>query len=523
MNTNQTLQNVIKIPYKNLKNVLENLCVIFIVINLYLYIMATLTKGIISILKSIEKPYFEYNIPENMTEYTQIIEDGYYIYGTPHITDDNVSPFCPDDVLLVALDENGEQLALKFPYYITPFGDKYRLNKKNEKIWKSKNECKQYGLTLADGSPQLFRPHHLQLWSYYSNLNWKEFCKNKDKNYENSNGDAEVDHILQGHKRCHFKFLEAVPHNENTRRSKMSSKGKNASKQSGITKGKPFHIWIDGIKIVDENNIDKVFENTAIGIQYLKQEYRITISERSIGRYIKRKGVFESSNNHKIQFAYTEEYKETLKDLPGEKWHKPNEWKQKGEIEKIYTDHSGIPPKAISNLGRILNGIGKRILGTQCKDKKGNLKTNSVFNGVSVHKLVWLAFSDELISGLDILHNKEDDSNEKDENGNCIRYSNAFNTLRLGTHGDNMIEMGEDRQREKERDPNNEFIVKDPNGVEIMRSHYVPDCFRRLYEAYPNETFNESNIRGCLNPNLCNKTHNDFTFSYVIPRPVSTL
>jgi len=42
--------------------------------------------------------------------------------------------------------------------------------------------------------------------------------------------------------------------------------------------------------------------------------------------------------------------------------------------------------------------------------------------------------------------------------------------LRLGTTVENNNEKGEDRQSEKERDPNNEFIVKDPNGVEVMRS-----------------------------------------------------
>ena len=146
-----------------------------------------------------------------------------------------------------------------------------------------------------------------------------------------------------------------------------------------------------------------------------------------------------------------------------------------------------------------------------------------MFNSVYVHKLVWLAFSDEPIGGLDILHNKEHDSNEKDENGNCIRYSNAFETLRLGTNLDNMIEMGEDRQLEKERDSKNEFIVKDPNGVEVMRSHYVPDCFKRLCEAYPNETFYESVIRNCLNPDIGTTCHKGFTFTYVIPRPVPVL
>ena len=214
--------------------------------------MATLIKGIVSILKSLEKPYLEYNSPENMTEYTQIIEDGHYIYGTPHITKDNVSPFSPYDVRLVALDENGKPLKLKNPYYITPFGDKYRIiNGKQGKV--TENECKQYNLKLADGTPRLFLPHHLQLWSYYSNLDWKEFCKNKRNPSKKIYGDAEVDHILQGHTRCHFKFLEAVPHNENDRRSKMSSNGQNASKQGAVTRGKPFHIWIDGIHHLDTN------------------------------------------------------------------------------------------------------------------------------------------------------------------------------------------------------------------------------------------------------------------------------
>jgi len=475
-------------------------------------------------LEILKTPYEDYNRPENMTEYTQIIEDGHYIYGTPHITDDNVSPFCHDDVLLVALDENGKKLALKCRYYITPFGDKYRLNKKNNKIRESENKCEQYGLTLTDGSPRNFLPHHLQLWSYYSNLYWKEFCKNKRNPSKKIYGDAEVDHILQGHTRCHLKFLEAVPHNENDRRSKMSSNGKTASKQAHITQGKTFHIWIDGIKIVDENNIDKVFETAAIGSEYLKNKYRITISDSNIRNYIKRKRVFISRDNRKLKFDYTEEYKETLNDLPGEEWYKPDKWKQKEEIEKIYKDRSVIPPQAISVMGRTLDGKGKITQGLQCKNKEGILLNTSRFNDVFVHKLVWLAFSDEPIGDLDILHNKEHDSNEKDENGNCIRYSNAFTTLKLGTQGENMIEKGEDRQLEKKRDPLNEFIVKDPNGNEIMRSHYVPDCSRRLCKAYTNNiTFNEGNIRNCLNPNLYNKSYKGFTFTYVLPRPVSTL
>ena len=472
---------------------------------------------------SIVKPYVNHNRPENMTDYSKSIEDGYYIYGEPHITDENRSPICSDDVLLVPLDENGNKLNTKNPNYITPFGDKYQLNKKNEKIWKSKNDGKQYNLTLADGSTRLFRPHHLQLWSYYSDpdkIDWTDFCKNKDKNCKNGKCDAEVDHILQQHKRCHFKYLEAVPHSENVRRSNLSSNGKNGSKQSGITRGKPFHIWIDG------NKIDRVFETLPIGIDYLKNEFGITISNRSIRKYIKSQDVI-INNNRKLQFDYTEEYeyKETLKDLDSEIWYTPNQWKQKGEIENIYNDSSLNPPKSISNLGRLHDGKGKRTRGTQEKDKSNQEKdkNSSVFNGVSVHKLVWLSFSDEPIGDRKILHNKEDDSNKKDENGNCIRYSNAFNTLRLGTNLENNIEKGEDRQREKERDPMNEFIVKDKNGEEIMRSHYVPDCLKRLCEAYPNETFDDGNIRKCLNPDRYDKSHKGFTFTYVKARNMSSL
>jgi len=460
---------------------------------------------------SIVKPYINYNRPENMTDYSKSIEDGYYIYGEPYIIAENRSPICSDDVLLVPLDENGNKLNTKKPNYITPFCDKYQLNKKNEKIYESKNKGKQYKLTLEDGSTRSFRPHHLQLWSYYSNLDWTDFCKNKDKICKNSKGDAEVDHILQEHKRCHYNYLEAVPHAENLRRRDMSSNGKKGSKKAGLSKGKPFNIWIDGKKI------DKVFETLPIGIDYLKNEYGFTISVASIHRYIKSQDVI-IKNNRKLKFDYTKEYKETLKDLPGEIWYTPDQWKQRGEIEKIYKDISGNPPKSISNLGRLLNGNGKRTRGIQEKDKSNQEKdkNSSVFNNVLVHKLVWLAYSDEPIGDRKILHNKEDDSNEKDENGNCIRYSNAFNTLRLGTNLENMIEMGEDRQREKERDPMNEFIVKDKNEEEIMRSHYVPDCFRRLREAYPNETFNDGGIRNCLK-NDCTH-HKGFTFTYVKAR-----
>lgn len=93
--------------------------------------------------------------------------------------------------------------------------------------------------------------------------------------------------------------------------------------------------------------------------------------------------------------------------------------------------------------------------------------------------------------------------------------------MSLGTCGDNMIEKGEDRQREKERDPKNEFIVKDPNGVEIMRSHYLTDCFKRLCDAYPKITFYKGSIYNCLNNDR--PRHNGFTFDYVLPRPVSVL
>ena len=459
-------------------------------------------------LQILKTPYVNFNRPENLEEYVKIIEEGHYIYGEPYITDENRSPICPDDVFAVAFDENGNKLETKIPYYMTPFGDMYQLKKNHEKKFERINTGGRYELKLSNDTRIKVFSYHLQLYSYYPHLNWSRFCNDTKLR-------AGIDHILQKHKRCHFKFLEAVPNSENNRRKDVSSNGKNAAIQSGITRGKPFHIWINGIKI------ERTFETLPIGLKYLNEECRIEISKNTLRTYIISNKEYYCGR-YKLRFDYTEEYKETLKDLLGEIWYKPEQWKQRDEIEKNFKSISKKPPKSISNKGRIMDRMGKRVCGYKTRDDNGNLLNYSRFNGVFVHKLVWLAFSKEKIGDLEILHTKQDPSNIF-ENGICVRYSNAFNTLRCGTTQENVDDRGNDKKFEMERNNMNEFIVKDSNGIEIMRSHHIPDCVKVLNEKYPDNKFQRSNIHVCLNPNKCNITSKGFTFAYVIPRHISSL
>ena len=100
--------------------------------------------------------------------------------------------------------------------------------------------------------------------------------------------------------------------------------------------------------------------------------------------------------------------------------------------------------------------------------------------------------------------------------GTVIRYSNWFETLRLGTQQENMEEMSREMQRVAELDPRNEFIVRDKERVEVKRSHYVPRCVDELKAQFRGKRFSDSGIRDCLKKRL--KTHQGFTFNYVIPR-----
>jgi hypothetical protein len=198
------------------------------------------------------------------------------------------------------------------------------------------------------------------------------------------------------------------------------------------------------------------------------------------------------------------------KDLPGEKWKKMEEWCQKDAIIKRYKKIVGKnPPKAISNKGRIMTNKGKITNGSQ---RTG--RNYSTFNGIYVHILIWEAFSVEVIGDKFLLHKDSHESNTFDENGKVIHYSNYLETLRLGTHQENMEDLSREKQRVAELNPEKEFIVRNKEGIEVMKSSYIPRCVEKLKEMYPGKRFKASCISDCLKKER--KTHLGFTFNYVI-------
>ena len=390
---------------------------------------------------------------------------------------------------------------MKYEYYITPEGDKYRLNKKNEKILSKNNQEKrvQYGLTLENGEHKSRMVHHLQLWSYYPHLDWKPFCENLSKN--GGINVSTIDHLLQdkNNKKCHYKYLEAVPHSENAKRNNIYDDKEKILKQSK-TKGKSFTMTIDGKKV------DKDFYSAGDAIRYLKLEYDINILNGSVSGCLL--GTQTAAYNGRLKFNYTEKYKESQCDLPDEVWKTLEECIQKEEIKNKYKERKGRkPPKAISNKGRIKSFNGKITNGSQITNG-----SHSSY-GVDISILVWLAFSETKIEDKLICHNDQHFSNTFDENGKVIRYSNWFETLRLGSHQENMKDMSMEYERKAKHNPNNEFIVRDQEGNEVMRSHFAPACKTDLSKKYPEIKFDLRHIYHCLRKER--NSHHGFTFDKV--------
>ena len=451
-------------------------------------------------------PYVNYRkitSKQDLEDYIKKIENGLLSYGEPNYTK---SPFDNEDALIVVFDEKGKQVKLKYKYYMTPLGDRYRLNKNKDgtfkKIFVSENKGGVYKLRLLDGSIKSFKVHHLQLWSYYTNLDWKPFCENIRGN--GGNNDAGVDHIKQEHTACHYKYLEAVPQSENARRSGLS-KDKERKVKEAQSRGKSFIMNLDGEQIGGE------FPSRNKAVEYLSKTHKITVDPSNISACLN--GKQKTTYNGRLTFEYTEEYLDTQKDLPGEKWKKMEEWCQKEAIIKRYERIQNLgPPKAISDKGRIMTNKGKITNGIQFKGAN-----HSTFNSVQVHILIWEAFKLIKIGDKCLLHEDKHHSNTFDkETGKVSRYSNWFETLRLGTNQENRNDMSKEMERRAKLNPANEFIVCDKEGIEVMRSHYVPGCVKELDEKFPEKKFHASHISQCLKKER--KTHQGFTFNYVIPR-----
>ena len=448
-------------------------------------------------------PYVNYRkitSQQELDDYIKEIDNGLLIYGD---SNHQPSPINKEDALLIARNEKGREIKLKLEYYMTPEGHKYRL-KENKGTFKKINVSEnkgRYQLTLADESKNFFKTTHLQLWSYYPHLDWKPFCENLKNN--GGNNDASVDHIKQEHTACHYKYLEAVLISENARRSGLFN-DKEQYKKAAQSQGKPFIMKMNGEQIGDD------FDSTRKAVKYLSKEHNITVNPASISAYLT--GKTRTVHKKRLTFTYTQEYLDSQKDFDDEIWKKMEEWCQKEEIINRYKRRKkGLPPKAISNKGRIMTNLGKITNGSHVKGAN-----HSRFNGVQVHILIWEAFSVEVIGNLCLLHDDKHDSNKKDENDKVIRYSNWFETLRLGTNQENRKDMSKEMQRVAEHNPENEFIVRNKDGIEVMRSHYVPECVDKLNKEFSEITFHAGCIRDCLNKKI--KTYRGFTFNYVIPR-----
>jgi len=420
---------------------------------------------------------------EALKEYQDsIANDEYTVYGEPNFTP---NPNDKNDALLVAFDrDTGAVRKTKHNYYITPENQVYKLLKNGKKGVLSKGL--KFGVTFDDGAKVDYAVYHLVLWSYYTNLNWYPFCLATN---------ATVDHINGDRKLCHFKYLEAVTQSENTTRSNLTQKAKERYLKQAKTQGKAFNIFVNGEKL------DGEFYSTRDGASHLKKIYNddvklsdirdcLTPTHSKTSIYI---------NDDRITFDYTDEYKQSQEDLEGEIWYYKKDWKQKKKLKK-----KGFKGKAISNMGRIINRYNQKVYGSPVEGK-----LSSKFGDNYVHILVWLAFSDEPITNK-IRHNNFHSSNIFDENGVLIRYSNAFDSLSLGSQQDNMNDMSKDKQTAAELIPEKKFTVRDPDGNVVMTSYYVPDCVKQLKKLYKDIKFDDAHIRRCLKGDLSH--HRNFTF-----------
>ena len=460
--------------------------------------------------KVIDTPFTDFNKPKSMLHYIKYIEDNeeYYIYGTP--TPIGYNPKRPSDARIVIFDDNGDMKETQEIWYTTEDGYKYKVDKNGdvtEEQIKVYNDCKTWGFKLANGTQKsCIQPHHVLLWSYYPNKNWKFFCKYK------KNGTATVDHILQTHEKCHFRFLEVVTSSENTSRNHIYNNEIDNNKGGG---GKPLYIIVNG-------ETSDVLETLEKGVEYLKDKYSISLSQSTISRCIKNSEE-RKKGDYTLSFIYTDDY---IEDNDSFTWVKCVD--KFDETSELYMYCDGKMPYAIAHQGFLKDKNGRISRGTQVKCQKTNkLKPCSVYNGKCVHKLIYLAFCQEYKKEpltnekKIILHDNQHETNTI-KDGKCIRYSNHIDSLRAGTNSENMNDKSNDTIIEKRNNSNNEIIVTDFAGENVLTDVYSPnECKKKLEEMdkYKNENenikFYAANIKKCLDPEKTIVQHQGLIFKYV--------
>ncbi len=458
--------------------------------------------------KVIDTPFTDFNKPKSMFHYIKFIEDNeeYYIYGTP--TPIGYNPKRPRDARIVVFDDNGDMKETQEIWYTTEDGYKYQVDKNGdvtEKQIKEFNKDGTWGFKLANGTQKsCIQPHHVLLWSYYPNKNWKFFCENK------KNGTANVDHILQTHEKCHFRFLEVVTRSENTSRNHIYNNEIDNNTGGG---GKPLHVIVNG-------KTSDVIESQDKGVVYLKDKYSITISQRTISKYLKN-GEEYKIGDYTLSFIYTDDY---IEDNDSFKWIICAD--KFDETSELYKYCDGKMPYAISHKGFIKDKNGRITRGNQVKCQKTNkLLPHSMYGKKLFHKLIYLAFyrsfnKEPLTKEKPmILHDNQHETNII-KDGKCVRYSNHIDSLRAGTQLENEQDRINDFIIEKRVNPDNKIIVTDFAGDPVLTDVYSPnECKKKLdaMDKYKNENikFDASHIKLCLDPKKYRATCKGLIFKYV--------
>ena len=317
-------------------------------------------------------------------------------------------------------------------------------------------------------------------------------------------------------------------------------RSKEAIKKAAKSLGKPFTITIKDGK--DVTVLDAI---SARNGEALLKQHGIAIYHSTIRSYLTGKMKINYVQSKKTQykkviFKYTEEFLEDQKDLPGEIWRTEEEWDLAEEIIECFEkknenkkdniqDH--VPPKAISNFGRIETHMGKR---RYVSDEPNGIYR---FKNTSIKCLVGLAFNDYLendpnrqgytkktpfaryLTDHDLIKNGIDVKKKYriDKEGRKVN-SNHIDTLEFCNKFGNIQYYSNEIQK-AQQDPMNEFRVT-PLRKDLPKFnrtfHSVPEFFEFVEEQKIDTKFNNGNVRNALKGKR--NSASGYKFTYVIPR-----
>lgn len=407
------------------------------------------------------------------------------------------------------------------------------------------NKNGQCHLIMANGKLKQIRAHILQPVSLYPKFNWKNFFLNLK-----IGGRATVDHVMGTHELCHPSLLEPVPRVENSKRGaflKTDYERKKSGGKTGETQSKPCVAYKNGDAICDENKDPRVFDNALKCAEYLFGD-SLKGSEKDKKKQLDSlKGVIKhrlagrtKSPFQEYTFDYSKEFKESQKDLTNHIWKlqddgtykkieenvtetwvsydKLEDWRNDLIKKKLKTKK---PPKAMSNMGRVLGCDNIKTFGVLNKAKQTRRCLNT---GLSMYTMFFYWFGD--IEEVEKMHADPakyilchcDGQNPHPLVKRDGENSNIWGTFKLGTDGDNANDRSQKKIREDKKDTKNAFKVIDNKGEEIDRTfHSAPEfkAWAKKQKTYEEIDFG-LNITKVLNGKQ--KSCKGFKFSYVESR-----